>query len=233
MVTRYKEIKGERFGSLVALEYQYTKGRLAYWKYLCDCGNEHIARANTVKYSAKNKPNPKLPSCGCVEVANKTKHGFRKAKDTHPDYLSWKAIKDRCYNPNVPTYPIYGGKGVTMCDEWINDPKAFVEWSINNGWEKGLVIDKDILSDKLGINPPIYSPQTCQWISTKSNVAYATNRANFGKHSNVKLSSEQVNEILNLYFSGKVTNKSELARMYGVKSPSTIDRLIRLHNTSD
>lgn len=50
----------------------------------------------------------------------------------------------------------------------------------------------------------------------------------FGKHPNIRLSQQQVDKILHLYFSGKETNQSELARMYGLKSPSSIGRLIKL-----
>lgn len=230
---RYKDITGQVFGSLTAIKYSHTKNRMAYWEYECKCGNTHVARANTVTHQCSKKNDPELPSCGCVELERKTKHGFRKANDTHPAYAAWKSIKDRCYNPNVPTYPAYGGRGVTICDEWLNDPKAFIDWSINNGWKPGLHIDKDELSNKLGINPPMYSPETCQWVTPKRNVSMATNRSNYGKHPNVKLSQAQVDEILELYKSGKVTNKSELARMYGLKNPSSITRLIKLDKTAN
>ena len=100
-------------------------------------------------------------------------------------------------------------------------------WEYQCGWEPNTHIDKDILSDKLGIHPHVYGPKTCQWVSAKVNVGYATNRDNFGKHPNVRLSHKQVEEILNYYFSGEITNKSELARMYGVHC-SSIRRLIRI-----
>lgn len=223
-------IKGQVFGSLTALEPSHqNKSHTWYWKYQCKCGAIHIARANTIKYESR-KNDPELPSCGCVELARKTKHGFRKVKNTHPAYKVYRGIMSRCYDPNCPEYKFYGAKGVTVSAEWKNNPKAFVEWSIQNGWSKGLVIDKDILSDKFNIHPHIYSPETCQWISAKHNVSYATSRNNYGKHPNVRLSHEEVAEILKLYNSGECTNQSELARMFGLKSPSSIGRLIKLQN---
>ena len=64
-------------------------------------------------------------------------------------------------------------------------------------------------------------------VSRIINLAEAANRTNYGKRPNIKLSQEEVDEILHLYFSGEVTNQSELARMYGL-SQSSIRRLIQL-----
>lgn len=224
---RSKDITGQRFGSLVAIKPTHKVNSMWYWDFQCDCGKVHNARANTVAHQSKlNKP--MIPSCGCVELANKTNHGFRKAKYTHPAYAAYRSIMNRCYNANEPLYKWYGAVGVTICDEWKNNPEGFVQWSIENGWEPGLHIDKDILCEQQGISPHIYSPNTCQWVKPQVNVAFATNRNNFGKHPNVRLSNEQVAEIEQLYFSGQQTNMSELARQYGLLSPSSISRLIRL-----
>lgn len=226
---RTKDITGIKFGSLTALSFSHLGNRQAYWNYRCDCGVELITRANTITYlTKKHKLKPQFPSCGCMELAQKTKHGFRKLKDTHPAYRSYRGIMSRCYDTNDTNYKWYGAVGVTICDAWKDNPEAFVKWSIENGWSKGLHIDKDILCDAQGIHPHMYSPKTCQWVTAKVNVGYATNRNNFGKHPNVKLSQESVDEILHLYNSGKITNQSELARMFGVQSPSSIGRLVRL-----
>ena len=135
-------------------------------------------------------------------------------------------MMSRCYDTNCPEYKWYGAIGVTVCDEWKGNPEAFVKWSLENGWAKGLHIDKDILSEAKGIHPHIYSPETCQWVDARTNVGFATNRSNYGKHPNVKLSQKQVDEILAAYHSGQA-NGPELARHYGVNT-STIYRLIKL-----
>lgn len=228
MVSRVKDISGKVFGSLTAQEFSHVSNRQAYWKYLCKCGKIHTARSNTVAYVAKTKDDPELPSCGCVELARKTKHGFRKANDTHPAYRVYRGMLDRCYNPKSPCYQWYGAKGVTVSPEWLGKPDVFVQWAINTGYKPGLHIDKDILSKEKGINPPVYGPETCMWVTAKTNVATATNRGNFGNHPNIRLSTEQVAEMLELYFSGQETNKSELARMFGLLSPSSVGRLISL-----
>jgi len=233
MFGKYKDISGERFGSLTAIKPTHrNQNGLIFWDYLCDCGKTHNARANTIKYEVKRRGDPELPSCGCVELRRKTKHGYRRAKDTHPAYRSYRGIMTRCYNENDARYVWYGAEGVTVCDEWKDNPEAFIEWSLANGWKPGYHIDKDILCKELNISPTIYSPKTCQWVSPKVNVGFATNRDNYGKHPNVKLSHDEVNEILELYYSGEVTNKSELARMYGLLSPSSIMKIIRKYEES-
>lgn len=225
---RSVDITGQVFGSLTAIKLNHVSSRMAYWEYKCKCGNKHIARANTVKHQVNKKNDPELPSCGCVELARKTKHGYRKAKDTHPAYRAYHRIMSSCYNPSSRHYQWYGAVGVTMCDEWKNNPQAFIEWSINNGWSKGLHIDKDILCKAKEIYPPIYSPETCQWVKPQVNVSASTDRTNYGKHPNVRLSQKQVDEIVHLYQS-KQYNGVELASMYCV-SPSTIYRLNKLAN---
>ena len=225
---RIKDISQQQFGSLTALKYSHTKNQMAYWVYQCKCGKEHTARANIVTHQVKIKNDPELPSCGCVELARKTKHGFRKAKDTHPAYRAYNGMMNRCYNPKISSYSWYGAVGVTVCDEWKNNPAAFVEWSLQNGWAPNLHIDKDILCVEKGIFPHIYSPETCQWVTAKTNVGFATNRDNYGKHPNIRLSHSDVADLLNTYFSGEITEYKELARIYGLLSPSSVKRLIDL-----
>lgn len=225
---RTKDITGQQYGSLTAVQFSYlNENRLAYWEYRCKCGKAHIARSNTITYMSKKGDND-LPSCGCVELARKTKHGFRKAKDTHPAYKVYRGIMTRCYNVSNHGYRWYGAVGVSICDEWKDNPAAFVEWAIQNGWKPGLHIDKDILCEEKGIKPHIYSPETCQWVTAKVNVSFATNRDNYGKHPNVRLSHAEVAELLDTYFSGEFTDHKDLAKMYGLLSTSSVQRLIDL-----
>ena len=86
------------------------------------------------------------------------KHGLTK----HPLYRKWGEIKTRCYNQNREDYVHYAGRGITVCDEWLNDPVAFIEWSLANGWQKGLYIDR-IDNDKG------YSPDNCRFVNNRTN----------------------------------------------------------------
>jgi len=92
-------------------------------------------------------------------------HGLSK----HPLYKVWIKIKDRLYNKNHEAYHLYGGNGVIMCKEWLHDPERFIRWALENGWKKGLQIDKDIIPRKLGLQPKIYSPEMCSIVTSKEN----------------------------------------------------------------
>lgn len=127
-------------------------------------------------------------------------------------------MKQRCYNPNNPNYARYGGKGVTVCDEWLNDSGTFIRWALANGWKKGMHLDKDLGSDSQDI-ARIYSPETCRFTTAKENVGYSASRTNIKHNSRIRLSTEDVIEIKQLYLTGDYT-QYELADRFGVKQVS-------------
>lgn len=88
------------------------------------------------------------------------KHGLRK----DPLYTTWACVKDRCNNDRHKSYKNYGGRGITMCDEWSNDFKKFYDWSIKNGYEKGLDIDRID-------NDGNYEPDNCRYVSRFINMS--------------------------------------------------------------
>lgn len=117
------------------------------------------------------------------KVENRGRKKTNQVRHDHPIYKSWTGMKARCYNENCPDYSNYGAKDIEVCDEWKNDFNDFYDWSIANGWDKGLCLDKDILCDAKGIEPKAYRPDTCQWITRSLNSSYSANqrrRANLG-----------------------------------------------------
>ncbi len=71
-------------------------------------------------------------------------------------------IKERCYNPKNKSYSRYGGRGIKICDEWLNNPSLFVKWSLENGFDKELAIDR---IDNNGN----YCPENCRYVTLKEN----------------------------------------------------------------
>ena len=84
------------------------------------------------------------------------RHGFSRTKLEK----AYAHMMERCYNPKTASYPNYGGRGITVCDEWKKDNKAFFKWSIANGYCEGLSIDR--------IDPNgNYCPSNCRWVTNK------------------------------------------------------------------
>lgn len=113
-------------------------------------------------------------SCGKKEASIKrTIHG-----DTRKRLFTiWVNLKQRCYNPNCKEYKFYGLIGITIFDQWKHDYKSFKKWALNNGYQEGLTIDKDIICEKENIHPKIYSPDTCMWITKRENSMEANKRS--------------------------------------------------------
>lgn len=99
-------------------------------------------------------------------------------------------IVQRCYNENNKSYRWYGGKGVRICQEWLNNPKFFEEWSLQNGYKDNLTIDRiDENKD--------YCPENCRWIPFEENVRRA-GKVNWITVDNITLTGRQWSEKLGL-----------------------------------
>jgi hypothetical protein len=145
--------KGDKVGDLIYVGYHENAGNKRQGVFLCRCGSEFVTRIDRAKaYRTR--------SCGCSTGALIAKHGLAQ----HPLYRVWNGMKSRCYNPKNPSYKYYGGRGVTVCDEWRDSVEAFYDWAMNNGYQPGLELDKDVVGDGT-----LYSPETCCFVTAEEN----------------------------------------------------------------
>lgn len=128
--------------------------------------------------------NDKYNSCMCK---NRTINGMSNTKI----YSVYANMKDRCYNDNHHEFKNYGGKGIIICNDWLNKENGFINfynWSIENGYEEGLSIDR-IDENKN------YCPENCQWITrsentTKANKTCQHRKANKGIYYGISPNGE-------------------------------------------
>jgi hypothetical protein len=186
------DLTGKRFGKLTAL-YSVSNGKRRMWYCKCDCGEfkEKPVSTHDLKTS-------KVRSCGCLKVNFTT---LTHSKSNTKLYYVWASMKQRCFNKNNASYHNYGGRGIVVCDDWLNF-EPFYEWAMANGYKEGLTIErKDVNSN--------YESDNCTWIP-KSEQALNT-RAN-----------------LQIIYKGETKSLSEWTNELNLDYRVTYDRLVVL-----
>jgi hypothetical protein len=115
MAPRTKDITGQRFHKLVALEHAgYREGakcRKSLWKCICDCGREAIVAYVELTAGATK-------SCGCIIGQHKRTHGATVGGKPSPEFMAWGSLRARCENPHSRSYKDYGARGIKVCERW-------------------------------------------------------------------------------------------------------------------
>lgn len=184
--TRYENLTGCKYGKLTVMGLDHIgKNGHAYWLCQCECGNRKIVRASHLK-------DGHVKTCGCIPP-----------KKTHGDanqrlYHIWCNMRMRCTNEKDPGFHLYGGRGITVCDEW-KTYLSFKNWALANGYSDDLSIDR------IDVNGN-YEPSNCRWATAREQ-ANNTRKTRF------------------LTYNGETHSVSEWARRLGMNQSTLNMRL--------
>lgn len=158
------DLSGQVFGRLLVVEEaEKRKSNMRRWKCECVCGNQLVVFGSNLKRGFTT-------SCGCLRrettKRNNTTHGLVK----HPLYQVWNSMKTRCYNKKNKRYSCYGGRGIKVCDRWLESFENFYS-DMLEGYEKGLQLDRID-------NDGDYEPNNCRWVTAQQNTMNTGSRKN-------------------------------------------------------
>ena len=152
---KFQDLTGRRFGKLTVIAKSKIKqGHHICWTCQCDCGK------TVPLICGDNLKNGTVMSCGCLRRENRVRMNTKHGKSKTRLYRIWGGIHSRCFNTRRNEYEQYGGRGITVCDEWKSSFEAFYEWAMANGYADNLTIErKDVNGD--------YCPENCCWITNQ------------------------------------------------------------------
>lgn len=190
-----KSYIGKRYGKLTVIDVKDKCVRK--FKCRCDCGNIYFAVPCDLE-------NGSVKSCGCLktEISDNAISGDRL-------YHVWQDMKRRCYSHNDRNYHNYGGRGISICDDWKDDYIAFKSWAYSNGYDENAPFGECTI-DRIDVNGN-YEPDNCRWIT------------NVEQQKNKRPSSEwKKRNIINkkrtsfVIFNGERISKFDLCKKFGI-----------------
>lgn len=155
MHRKFQDLTGMRFGRLTVIEESYKENGKVYWRCRCDCNEETIVQGSKLRGG-------QTKSCGCLfdeYMQDRIKY-FYKDRVHQKLYKTWACMKQRCYNPHNASYNNYGGRGITVCQEWKDNFLNFYNWAINNHYNDKLIIERKNVNGN-------YDPTNCKWATAK------------------------------------------------------------------
>lgn len=158
---------------------------------VCSCGNRKCISGYNLRIG-------KTKSCGCLSVDSSRERSTTHGQSMTKLYYVWKQMINRCENKNVKSFSVYGGRGISVCDEW-HDFSLFYQWATKTGYKYGLTIER------MDVNGN-YTPENCCWITRKEQ--------NRNRRSNVFIT-----------YNGETKIFSEWADEYGINRATLRHRI--------
>lgn len=188
------DLQGKKFGKLTVLgRVENDRNHRAQWLCQCECGKARVMNSRDLRRIHN-------PSCGCDIHRRETPYPYKHSRL----YDVWSRMKSRCYNPDSSDYPNYGGRGISMCDEWRDSFQTFETWSVAEGYDADAPKGQCTI-DRIDNNGN-YCPDNCRWVDNKTqSLNRRTNRL--------------------ITYKGETKTLEEFSQEYGLKRATIARRL--------
>lgn len=198
---KFQDLTGQRFGRLVAIKVVGKNSKNeSIWQCQCDCGN----KVNVLMGRLKRN---RTKSCGCYRQEFKTFGAKYNEIKYRRLYNIWGKMKARCYQKSNEYYKNYGGRGIQICNEWLESFDNFRDWAITNGYQDDLTIDRIN-------NDGNYEPNNCRWATYL-----------------IQANNTRANRLLT--YKGKTQTFSQWARELGINKTTLYQRLAKHSDNLD
>lgn len=149
-MTQRLELQGQKFHKLRVVSFAFVYKQCTYWNCACNCGNETIV-------SGPHLTSGHTQSCGCLSEEIRIKSHTTHGKNRTPIYIIWCNMIQRCTNPKTTHYEDYGGRGITICKQWMKFENFYKDMGDP---PTGMSLDRRN-------NNGNYTPNNCKWSTRK------------------------------------------------------------------